>query len=173
MTAFVLTCLGGSSRAAPYVLDEGSDGSIIYGDDAIAYSRWQWDGDPYGNGYYWDDPGNRFPNDSTYGNIFTLVNFGQNETFLPGYFEYELHLANVTDEQRTFDLTVELRRGISTTLTSRSHSLTVPAHTWSNQVIHDFMPTSAITTPGNYSIHFWLNESGTLQDAKYVEFAVQ
>jgi len=150
--------------------------SLFFEDGRIPYnegntSRWQWDGDPYENGTYWDDPYDIFPDHETYGNSLFLDGAAGS---LPGRILYELYLANVTDRERVFHMRVELTEADGTVLDSRETWARIPAYSFNTSTSYAYgeFNTSCVTRPGVHRIVFILTQNSVVQDVKSVEFHV-
>jgi len=140
--------------------------SLVYFKGSGQATTWRWDGDPYSNGYFWDDDFDQYPDDPDFENAFAF------ETIEDGSLIYDLFLANATDSARSFSLSVQLFDSSDMLLAEQTHDEAVPPFSWSDIKIHDNFDTDVITEPGDYSIRFQLEEGGVLQDEKVVEFRV-
>jgi hypothetical protein len=155
-------------RLGSIVLEEGSGSSLRYrADNGTTLSTWQWDGSSWSSGYVWDDLTNTLPQDGNYGNRFPLTG-GE----LDGYFSYKARVANVSAQERQYQLWVFLGNTFNPSLDVRIHDLTLDPYSWSGNTVTGNLDAFEISDEGVYRITFELYQGGELQDVKRVDFRV-
>ena len=115
------------------------------------------------------------PDDPDYGNSVPL----EYEQYFPGYFVYKAYIANITNEEQTYTIFVEVRDSDNNIFATDTHTVTALPHTWwsgedlnrTNRIDGELHPV-ALYAPGIYTIQFRLIESGIVQDVKVIEFKV-
>lgn len=160
--------LGRQNKSGP---DNSPKSSIVYIPpyyDDIQKAYWVWDGDPHPQGYFWfaNHAGAGLVSDNKYNFAFELLG----KTL--GTVEFDVWIANVTDQARDYDLDVEIHEMGGSVLSQNSYTLHQGAYDWAGDHISDVLDTSAITSPGEYELVFHLFHSGTLQDEKAIGFNV-
>ena len=139
-------------------------------DPSVNTLYFEWDGDPYEYGYFWNSDQDTFLDSTLFENSLAL----NEEGYLPAYLEHDPKVANVTAEQRQYILDIDIVDDAGTEYNSRSIPVTVPAYSWHaiDNNTWGQLDIDTIVQPGVYQIVLSLYHEDVLQDTKTVQFQV-